>query len=70
MVDRWFGEIEPSSNINQDPEPQPTALENSSNDKSYGNGCCISFLANYNPHLLRRGGFFGLHSGAQWASVS
>ena len=29
MVDRWFGEIEPSSNINQDPEPQPTALENS-----------------------------------------
>ena len=29
MVERWFGEIKPSSNINQDPEPQPITLEES-----------------------------------------
>ncbi len=29
MVERWFGEIKPSSNINQDPEPQPITLEDS-----------------------------------------
>ncbi|MBH30686.1 MAG: peptidase M16 [Candidatus Marinimicrobia bacterium] len=29
MVERWFGEIKPSSNINEDPEPQLVTLENS-----------------------------------------
>ena len=31
MVDRWFGEIKPSSNITEDPKPQPANLSESKN---------------------------------------
>ena len=29
MVEKWFGEIKPSSSINEDPKPQPTSLKKS-----------------------------------------
>ena len=31
MVERWFGEIKPSSNVSADPKPQPVSLSESKN---------------------------------------